>query len=204
MVYVKPGSGQTLNPMLTPLALYPVQLHTPLSTTSGAIVSELWQRLRQARKFADLTQADLAKHCNVTRGAVALWEAAEAEHRTKPTTDHLIVISKITGAPLEWLLNDAADLNALWKLTGEFGPGTTGSVARVAPEPDVLPDLRQGNHLFLFAQTPGQIAAKLAQIEAEQNGTKAHLVLVGTKASVISAETPADALAAVVKVLTSN
>lgn len=189
--------------MLTPLALYSVPLHTPLSTTSGAIVSELWQRLRQARKFADLTQADLAKHCNVTRGAVALWEAAEAEHRTKPTTDHLIVISKITGAPLEWLLNDAADVNALWKLTGEFGGVTTGSVVR-APESDVLPDLRQGDHLFLFAQTPGQIAAKLAQLEAEQNGTKAHLVLVGTKASVISAETPADALAAVVKVLTSS
>ncbi len=184
------------------LALYPVPLHTPPLYTSGAIMSELWQRLRQARKFADLTQADLAKHCGVTRGAVALWEAAEAEHRTKPTTDHLITISKMTGAPLEWLLNDAADVNALWKLTGEFGGVTTGSGPPPAPEPDVLPDLRQGNHLFLFAQTPGQIAAKLAQLAAEQNGTKAHLVLVGTKASVISAETPADALAAVVKVLT--
>lgn len=166
-------------------------------------MSELWQRLRQARKFADLTQADLAKHCNVTRGAVALWEAAEPENRTKPTTDHLIVISKVTGAPLEWLLNDAADINALWKLTGEFG-GTTGSALPSRPEADVLPDLRQGNHLFVFAQTPGQIAAKMAQLEAEQNGTKAHLVLIGTKASVISAETPADALAAVVKVLTSS
>lgn len=168
-------------------------------------MSELWQRLRQARKYSDLTQADLANACGVTRGAVALWEAAEPEHRTKPTTDHLITIAKTTGAPLEWLLNDVADLNALWKLTGEFG-GATGSVHVVAPapEPDVLPDLRQQDHLFLFAQTPAQIAAKMAQMAAEPEATKVHLILIGVKGTVHTAASPADALSSVVKVLTSS
>jgi transcriptional regulator with XRE-family HTH domain len=195
--------------MLMPLALYPAQLHTAIPTSSAAFhlpmpTSELWQRLRQARKYADLTQADLAKHCGVTRGAVALWEAAEPENRTKPTTDHLIVISKTTGAPLEWLLNDAADINALWKLTGEFGGVTPTAVVAEPPrvEPDVLPDLRQGEHLFVFASTPNQIAAKLAALAAEPAATKTHLVLVGVAASVHAVSSPADALSLVVQTLT--
>lgn len=158
--------------------------------------SELWQRLRQARRYADLTQADLAARCNVTRGAVALWEAAEAEHRTKPTTDNIIKVAKETGAPLEWLLNDAADPEALWRLNGEFGEGS-----RQTKAPDVLPDVSQDGHLFLFASTPEQIAAKLEQIKAAPAGVQPHLVLVGVNATVITAANPADALSAVVRIL---
>lgn len=157
--------------------------------------TQLWQRLRQARRFADMTQADLAVRCHVSRGAVALWEAAEPEHRTKPTTDHLIAVSKATGVPLEWLLNDASNLDDIWRLNGEFGDGR-------AKQQDVLPDLRQGEHLFLFAQTPEQIAAKLEQIAAEPASTKTHLVLVGASATVHTAATPAEALGLVVQVLT--
>ena len=162
-------------------------------------MSELWQRLRQARKYADLTQQDLANRCGVTRGAVALWESAEIEHRTKPTTDHLIAVSKATKVPLEWLLNDASDVNDVWRLTGEYGPPTTP-----APPPDVLPDVRHGDHLFVFAQTPDQIAAKLAQIAGEPATTQAHLVLVGASAAVHTAANTAEALSAVVQVLTKN
>lgn len=166
-------------------------------------MSELWQRLRQARKFADLTQQDLASRCGVTRGAVALWESAEPEHRTKPTTDHLIAISKATKAPLEWLMNDVSDVNDIWRLTGEYGGGAAEPAA-APPAPDVLPDLRQNGHLFVFAQTPQQIAAKLAQLTAEPPGTQTHLVLVGVSAAVHSAATPTDALSVVVQVLTKN
>lgn len=193
--------------MYQPLAFYPVPLHTAVpSSVSPAAMSELWQRLRQARKYADLTQQDLAKHCGVTRGAVALWEAAEPEHRTKPTTDHLIVISKITGAPLEWLLNDAADVNALWKLTGEFGGASGPGFAPTGspPDPDVLPNLRQGEHLFVFATTPAQISAKLALLAAEPETTRKHLILVGVDANVQAASDPAQALSAVVRELSKN
>lgn len=163
------------------------------------IMSELWQRLRQARRFADLTQAQLAQACDVSRGAVALWESAEPEHRTKPTTDHLIAISKRTGAPLEWLLNDASELDEIWRLS-EFGtqPAQSGPAA-----PGPLPDLRQNGHLFVFASSPDQIAAKLTQLASEPDPSKAHLILIGAAATVHAVATPADALARVVQILTN-
>ena len=162
-------------------------------------MTQLWQRLRQARRYADLTQAALALECEVSRGAVALWEAEEPEHRTRPTTEHLIAISKVTGVPLEWLLNDASELDAIWRLNGEFRDKSRHSVPA-----DVLPDLRQDGHLFVFAQTPEQIAAKFAQLQAEPPGTEKHLVLIGASATVHVAATPADALSAVVRVLTKT
>ena len=158
--------------------------------------TQLWQRLRQARRYADLTQAQLAAMCGVSRGAVALWEAEEPEHRTKPTTDHLIAMAKATGVPLEWLMNDASELDALWRLGGEFG-----DAQRQSPPRDVLPDLHQDGHLFLFAQTPEQISTKLEQARAAGPGAKVHLILVGASATVHMAATPADALSAVVRVL---
>lgn len=165
------------------------------------MATQLWQRLRQARRFADMTQADLATQCGVSRGAVALWEAAEPEHRTKPTTDHLIAISKATGVPLEWLLNDASDLDEIWRLNGEFG----GRAPPAKPTAgDVLPDLRQGEHLFVFAQTAEQIEAKLKALAQEPPTTKTHLVIVGASAAVHTVATPADALAAVVQILTTS
>lgn len=180
--------------MQAAVAFYPLSpLPIPMPT------SELWQRLRQARKYADLTQQDLADACSVTRGAVALWEAAEPEHRTKPTTDHLITVSKVTGVPLEWLLNDTSDLNAIWRLGGEFGGGRAASDTR--SEPDVLPDLPQGEHLFLFAQTPAQVARKLEQLARLPASVKGHLVLIGASAPVHLAATPSEALSLVVQQL---
>lgn len=171
--------------------------------------SELWQRLRQARKVADLTQQQLADACGVTRGAIALWEAAEPEHRTKPTTDHLLVLAKATGVPIEWLLNDAVDLNDVWRLTGEFGASAPAPKAPTLlpapqPQPDVLPDLRQGEHLFLFAQTPEQVAAKLVQLAELPPDVRGHLVLIGVTAQVHAVATPTDALSTVVQLLTQR
>lgn len=182
------------------LALIPSAPSIPLIPMAK---SELWQRLRQARKFADQSQQQLADACGVTRGAIALWEAAEPEHRTKPTTDHLLALAKATGVPIEWLLNDAADLNELWRLTGEFGaPPLSQKVAGLPV--DVLPDLRQGEHLFLFAQTPEQIAAKLAQLAQLAPDVRGHLVLIGGTAQVHVVATPTDALSTVVQLLTQR
>lgn len=179
---------------------------SPMSTQR----SQLWQRIRQARKYADLTQQQLADACGVTRGAVALWEAAEPEHRAKPITDNLVAISKTTNVPLEWLLNDYADVDAIWRLNGEFGQGATplpvlSSQSIAAPAPvvsrdppaDVLPDLQRGEHLFVFASTPEQIALKVAQLGNLPEGVKGHLVLIGTNAEVHTAIDPAQALSSV-------
>lgn len=171
--------------------------------TAPVMSSELWQRLRQARRFADLTQADLAGRCGVSRGAVALWEAAEPEHRTRPTTDHLIQVAGVCNVPLEWLLNDASDLDAIWRLQGEFGDQHLDASVS-SDTADVLPDLPQGRQLFVFAKTAEQIASKLEQLAKLPPETEGHLILVGTKATVHAAESPADALSVVVRVITQK
>lgn len=165
-------------------------------------MSELFQRLRQARKYAGLTQSDVAVACHVTRGAVALWEAVDPEHRTTPTTDHLVAFSKKAGVPLEWLMNDASQLDQLWALYGVPATPVRADV-RACVRAEVLPDMRQQGHLFVFAQTPEQIAAKVHQLAAEPRGTKGHLILIGSNFSVHTADSTAEALLAVVQVLTA-
>lgn len=173
--------------------------------------SELWQRLRQARRFADLTQSDLAAKCGVTRGAVALWEAAEAEHRTRPTTEHLITVSDVTGVPLDWLLNDAADLEAVWRVGMEFNdarraPGTSPRPAKAAPVAhNSLPDLLQNGHLFVFANTPEQASDKLAQLLVTSTTAKKHLVLISPdEINLHTVDTATEALSFVVHFLTQQ
>lgn len=193
---------------MDPVDLYALALCLP-SAHTRVMTTELWQRLRQARRYADLTQSDLADKCGVSRGAVALWEAEEPEHRTKPTTDRLMAISTATGVPLEWLLNDASKLEDIWRIKGEFGDGGSPSAAPQLPAsvtPDVLPDLLQEGHLFLFARTPEQIAAKLKQLHAAPEGVTPHLILIngGSKANVYTADGPASALSVVVQILSKS
>lgn len=89
--------------------------------------SELWQRLRAARRYADLRQLDVAKACNVSRPAVAQWEAAEEEERTRPSIKEIQALSKLAKLPVEWLLNDNADPADVWQ------------VGRMANTPDPMP-----------------------------------------------------------------
>ena len=97
------------------------------------MASQLWQRLRAARKFADLTQAQLGAACGITRSGYAFFEASDDNARTRPNTDQIISISRLTKVPVEWLLNDAADPGDVWKV---------GTVAGVAYQ-DSLPSRPQ-------------------------------------------------------------
>lgn len=177
-----------------------------------AAISELWQRLRQARRFADMTQADLAKRCGVTRGAVALWESAESEHRTKPSIDHIQVIAEACRVPLDWLLNDASDPNDVWRRAGEFGDGLppaeppgpgaepsraqirrSAALAQAQQHPTGLVDFQYGNDLFVFAH-PSQVPAKLEQLAREPATLNKHLVLIGVDVNVHLVPSAAQAL----------
>ncbi len=162
--------------------------------------TDLSQRIRLARRHANLTQLGLAKACGVTRGAVALWESALPEHRSRPSLEHMQTISQACGVPFDWLMNDDADMNAYRPdriLPAVRGPTT------LALNANNLPDLRQKNHLFVFAQTAEQIAAKLKQIAALPPGIQAHLVLIGAPAvDVRTVSNASDALAAAVQILT--
>lgn len=66
----------------------------------------LWEKIREARRAADLTQADLAAACQVSRNAVALWESKKKENRTKPTLDHLEIVAELTNRPISWFFEE--------------------------------------------------------------------------------------------------
>ncbi|MDR3414610.1 MAG: S24 family peptidase [Nevskia sp.] len=77
--------------------------------------SELWQRLREARTRAQLTQQDIANLFGITREAVSQWESPRPEKRTRPSIDQLKQIAKKTGAPFEdYLTNDDIDAGTDW------------------------------------------------------------------------------------------
>ncbi len=99
-------------------------------------MSELWQRLRAIRKYADLRQSDVATACGISRAAVAQWEASEAEKRTKPGIKEIQILAKLSGVPVEWILNDAAKTEEVWevaKLAKKVSPPVTAQ-----PEPAPL------------------------------------------------------------------
>lgn len=80
------------------------------------MTSELWERLRAARKFADKRQQDIADALGVSRPTVALWESHDTKHRTSPSLTQLKLISKATRVPLAWLLDDTADPGRVFDL----------------------------------------------------------------------------------------
>lgn len=164
----------------------PLAFRQSVFQTSMLMPSQLWERLRHARRHADLTQRDIAHAVGLTRSAVAQWEASEPEQRTKPSAEHMMVFSRLTKAPLEWLMNDGSRLDDLFKALAE-----TDEPDRL---PDVLPDVRQGNQVFCFAQTPEQVAAKLAQLSSEDEKLERHLVLISADVAVTQVSTLAEAL----------
>jgi len=57
-------------------------------------------RVRQARRLANLSQQELATRVGVHRSAVAQWEQAGGCH---PTVENLARIAAITAVQFEWL-----------------------------------------------------------------------------------------------------
>jgi transcriptional regulator with XRE-family HTH domain len=76
--------------------------------------SELWQRVRAARKSAGLTQEELGQRIGVTRASVSQWEHHDAARRTVPRWEHIASVSAVTGAPQDWLMSDDSDLESFW------------------------------------------------------------------------------------------
>lgn len=74
--------------------------------------SHFRDRIRAARKHAGLTQLQIAEACGISREAVAAWESPNRE--TRPDWTNMRKVSEVTGAPIDWLLDDDNDLTEEW------------------------------------------------------------------------------------------
>ena len=74
-------------------------------TASPGTGSTLAQRIKDARKRASMSQAELAYQMRVTRGAAGQWESGE----TTPSASNLIEIANILGVGVEWLATGRND-----------------------------------------------------------------------------------------------
>lgn len=71
-------------------------------------MSELHQKIKQARLKAGLTQAQVAERLGITRGAVTLWEAENPDTRSSPTISKLKRFTEVVGVSFVSLLGQAA------------------------------------------------------------------------------------------------
>lgn len=92
--------------------------------------SEMWQRIRAARKHAKLTQEQLGERCGVSKAAVAQWEAKTPDKRTSPSRESVYKIHQATGAPVEWLYDDAANAEGGWMAATGAGDVNLGPAPR--------------------------------------------------------------------------
>lgn len=64
-------------------------------------MAKLNQRIIQARRIRNLSQANLAERLGVTRTAISHWETG----RSNPSTKHLESIAQILGIDANWLIS---------------------------------------------------------------------------------------------------
>ncbi|MFD2112047.1 helix-turn-helix domain-containing protein [Thiorhodococcus fuscus] len=104
----------------------------------------MWERIKAARIYSGFTQEQIGEACGgISRNAVSMWESRRAAHRTAPTTENLVLLSKKTGAPLSWLASDHAEISPDWKKGGKPPWGT--AIETDQPHDDSAPiDTGQG------------------------------------------------------------
>ena len=82
----------------------------------------LRRKIKAARLHAGYTQEKLVELIGVSKSAVSMWETSNPAKYTRPTLDNLKSLSQITGAPLDWLLDDGRPINGDWKEPVEIIP----------------------------------------------------------------------------------
>jgi transcriptional regulator with XRE-family HTH domain len=63
-------------------------------------MTELYQRVREARKLLSISQEELAADLGVSRSAVAQWEMTRG---TAPSVENLIALARRSGMTFEYL-----------------------------------------------------------------------------------------------------
>lgn len=89
--------------------------------------SELWQRLRAARAKARMTQLQVSKRMNLSRGAIAQWEANDVGYRTQPSASQVQALAELYQVPAAYLLDDTAHADDVWGTMGRPGVAPNGT-----------------------------------------------------------------------------
>lgn len=63
-------------------------------------MTELYQRVREARKLTGLSQEELAADLGISRSAVAQWEMTRG---TAPSVENLVALARRSGMAFEYL-----------------------------------------------------------------------------------------------------
>src|SRR5690606_26065528 len=77
--------------------------------------SLLSRRLREMRRRSGLTQEDVARHLNVTRGAVGHWERG----KNQPPYDILVKIARLHNTSTAYLVGEIDDPAPLMNVSTE-------------------------------------------------------------------------------------
>lgn len=97
--------------------------HAPSRAPADA-KSELWQRLRAMRRYADLRQIDVAKRIGKSRATIALWESHLATIRTMPSAEDVRKYCEICNVSFAYAMDNRSHVDDVYKMA---------SVGREAP-----------------------------------------------------------------------
>ena len=76
------------------------------SSNANGPMNALADRIRAARRAAQMSQAELAESLNVASSAVAQWESA---HGTTPRIEKIPALATAIGVSVDWLVTGRGD-----------------------------------------------------------------------------------------------
>jgi transcriptional regulator with XRE-family HTH domain len=110
------------------------------SNAEGAM-GVLADRIRQARRIANLSQAELAESLDVASSAVAQWESPNG---TTPRIERIQALATAVGVSVQWLLTGRSDESRRYRALDEEIPAMTpDSFARDIDEEVLLKQFRR-------------------------------------------------------------
>lgn len=136
--------------------------------------SELWQRLREARRMAGLTQTDVAKTLGITRAAVAFQESPNPRTRSMPNLEQVQQWSLITKVPMDYLANDEANVMDIYRYMDR--ERFSGVQPTPIPAPSPAPERRETPVQALSASIALPSSVGETAVRAKRSGTSAQLL----------------------------
>lgn len=111
---------------------------------------KLAMRIRVARQYAKLSQAELAQKLGISRGAVANWESANDAH---PATSRMVKLAVLTGVSVEWLVTGRG------RMTHESGGEEVPAV-----DGELVHDISERRLLEAFRRSPARVKSLILQM----------------------------------------